>query len=493
MLLDLPVTESAVLKNPPTARAEQREKPATLRRLSFHQHWVLPCRASVPMQINNSNIPAMPKVDRLMATNFNECITACYSMVQCHMGFRTMLASHSGEYKLYIAMPTLERIGYYQNSTKCPILALSTILFYRVYCHNSGHWVGQTEDDFSNPSGWTNYYTCMLIDWEKAQSIARGARNLEFVGLALSFVGLITAIIIFSVFRRLRVFRNQVHLQLMLAILLTVVIRLVLYVDQIFTQRIDTIKPGQVGTTINSMNYLCEAFYVALEYGKTVAFAWMFIEGFYLHNIVVVTVFEGEPKMLKYIIAGWGIPLIHVSVWLIVVIVKNAYRKTNRCLGNYYLEPEFWIMDGVRLSELLINFIFLLNIIRVLWSKVKETHSVRERQQMKKSVKAALMLIPLLGTPNILQTIPFNPTTNNIVGFAIFTYVASFFYMFQGFMVAVLYCFTNREVVNVIKCSWERYCLKHGFDHRHLPLLPKSQQTGTSELPNRRTQSTPNL
>ncbi|KRX49789.1 Calcitonin receptor-like protein 1 [Trichinella murrelli] len=448
----------------------------------------------------------MPKVDRLMATNFNECITALQATGQPVaaplegklsglLHFPAVIPWCNATWDSVLCWPAIPANTSF--TLPCPPLkGLDTTKTVTKYCHNSGHWVGQTEDDFSNPSGWTNYYTCMLIDWEvieKAQSIARGARNLEFVGLALSFVGLITAIIIFSVFRRLRVFRNQVHLQLMLAILLTVVIRLVLYVDQIFTQRIDTIKPGQVGTTINSMNYLCEAFYVALEYGKTVAFAWMFIEGFYLHNIVVVTVFEGEPKMLKYIIAGWGIPLIHVSVWLIVVIVKNAYRKTNRCLGNYYLEPEFWIMDGVRLSELLINFIFLLNIIRVLWSKVKETHSVRERQQMKKSVKAALMLIPLLGTPNILQTIPFNPTTNNIVGFAIFTYVASFFYMFQGFMVAVLYCFTNREVVNVIKCSWERYCLKHGFDHRHLPLLPKSQQTGTSELPNRRTQSTPNL
>ncbi|XP_003370914.1 conserved hypothetical protein, partial [Trichinella spiralis] len=111
-------------------RAEQRQKQATLRRSSFHQHWFSPCRDGVPMQkltragfadsltslnrrqwgvsaegknksrqmvgletivfnsfltcclklqsfyINNSNIPAMPKVDRLMATNFNECITA---------------------------------------------------------------------------------------------------------------------------------------------------------------------------------------------------------------------------------------------------------------------------------------------------------------------------------------------------------------------------------------------------------------------------------
>jgi len=46
-----------------------------------------------------------------------------------------------------------------------------------------------------------------------------------------------------------------------------------------------------------------------------------------------------------------------------------------------------------------------------------------------------------------MQTIPFNPNSNNIFGFGIFTYTASFFYMFQGFIVAVLYCFTNREVI----------------------------------------------
>ncbi|KHJ43047.1 hypothetical protein D918_06907 [Trichuris suis] len=34
------------------------------------------------------------------------------------------------------------------------------------YCHSSGRWAGQSEGNFSNPSGWTNYYNCMLIDWE---------------------------------------------------------------------------------------------------------------------------------------------------------------------------------------------------------------------------------------------------------------------------------------------------------------------------------------
>ncbi|KHJ43046.1 hypothetical protein D918_06906 [Trichuris suis] len=88
---------------------------------------------------------------------------------------------------------------------------------------------------------------------QKAQSIARGARQLEFVGLALSFVCLITAIAIFASFRRLRVFRNQLHQQLFIAILLTVTIRLILYIDQIFTSRIESVPPGQTGTTINTM------------------------------------------------------------------------------------------------------------------------------------------------------------------------------------------------------------------------------------------------
>ncbi|CDW58802.1 pigment dispersing factor receptor c, partial [Trichuris trichiura] len=330
------------------------------------------------------------------------------------------------------------------------------------YCHSSGRWAGQSEGNFSNPSGWTNYYNCMLIDWEKAQSIARGARQLEFVGLALSFVCLITAIAIFASFRRLRVFRNQLHQQLFIAILLTVTIRLILYIDQIFTSRIESVPPGQTGTTINTMNYVCEAFYAALEYGKDVAFMWMFIEGFYLHNIVVVTVFDGEPKKWKYMLAGWGIPFFHICIWLIVLLTKRSGAPVEKCLGNYYLEPEFWILDGVRLLQLVgtvkVNFVFLLNIVRVLWSKVKESHSMAERQQLqykskywqtiyyRKSVRAALMLIPLLGIPNIMQTIPFQPTKENIIGFAVFTYVASFFYMFQGFMIAVLYCFTNKEV-----------------------------------------------
>jgi len=72
-----------------------------------------------------------------------------------------------------------------------------------------------------------------------------------------------------------------------------------------------------------------------------------------------------------------------------------------------------------------------------------------------------MMLIPLLGIPNIMQTIPFSPTQENITYFAIWTYLASFTYMYQGFIIAIVYCFLNREVQNVLKASYQRYRLQH--------------------------------
>jgi hypothetical protein len=54
------------------------------------------------------------------------------------------------------------------------------------------------------------------------------------------------------------------------------------------------------------MAYICELAYFLLEYFKTVAFWWMFLEGFYLHNQLVLAVFNREPKLFPYLVAGYG-------------------------------------------------------------------------------------------------------------------------------------------------------------------------------------------
>ncbi|XGW13916.1 hypothetical protein V3C99_000306 [Haemonchus contortus] len=339
-------------------------------------------------------------------------------------------------------------------------------------CHWTGNWQGRTENDFARDHGWTNFTMCYTdeviyimnnLNNESlgiAQEVAKNARKLEFVGLGLSLVSLIVSIGIFSYFRRLRVFRNMLHLHLMIAILMVVIIRLVLYIDLIFTGNHVSHQSPSDGRTINTMPFVCEAMYFLLEYFKTVAFGWMFLEGFYLHNQLVLTVFNSEPRLTPYLIAGYGIPLLHTLIWLFVVLIKKDF-KVERCLGSYYLEPEFWILDGPRMAELVVNLFFICNVIRVLWSKVRESHSTSELDKMKKSVKAALMLIPLLGIPNIMQTIPFAPTRDNITVFAIWTYLASFTYMYQGLMITIIYCFTNKEVNTVLKAFYDRYRLQH--------------------------------
>ncbi|CDG24147.1 Calcitonin receptor-like protein 1 [Caenorhabditis elegans] len=329
-------------------------------------------------------------------------------------------------------------------------------------CDETGRWAGKKPGHYENPWGWTNFTVCFKIDYEDAkiaQEVARNARKLEFVGLGLSLVSLILAISIFSYFRRLRVFRNLLHLHLMIAMLMVVILRLVLYIDLIFTGENGPHTNSAEGKTINTMPIVCEGMFFFLEYFKTVTFCWMFLEGIYLNNQIVFGFFNSEPKLLPYFIAGYGIPLVHTMLWLLVVLIKKDF-KVERCLGSYYLEPEFWILDGPRMAELVINLFFICNVIRVLYSKVRESNNTSEAG-LKKSVKAAMMLLPLLGVPNIMQTIPFAPTRDNIMVFAVWTYTASFTYMYQGLMVASIYCFTNKEVNHVLKTFYARYRLLH--------------------------------
>lgn len=62
--------------------------------------------------------------------------------------------------------------------------------------------------------------------------IARRTRILEIVGLVLSLVALIISLIIFCNFRSLRNNRTKIHKNLFIAMVLQVVIRLTLYLDQ---------------------------------------------------------------------------------------------------------------------------------------------------------------------------------------------------------------------------------------------------------------------
>ena len=163
---------------------------------------------------------------------------------------------------------------------------------------------------------------------------------------------------------------------------------------------------------------------------------------------------------------------------------------------GYNLTPSYWILEGPRLTIIFINLLYLLNILRVLVTKLRNSQCSEAEQLrcvsynhhhpcsyykigflaslahcqlsliyqsffllfflfisfflsffllIRKSVKAAMVLLPLLGITNALVMIK-APLDRSVVEFALWSYSSHFLTSFQGFFVALLYCFLNGEV-----------------------------------------------
>lgn len=66
----------------------------------------------------------------------------------------------------------------------------------------------------------------------------------------------------------------------------------------------------------------------------------------------------------------------------------------------------------------------------------------------RKAVRAAIFLLPLMGIANILFLVDYR-IFKKAWKFALWSYVTYFITTFQGFFVAVLYCFLNEEVNHI--------------------------------------------
>ncbi|XP_069945771.1 PDF receptor-like [Cherax quadricarinatus] len=248
------------------------------------------------------------------------------------------------------------------------------------------------------------------------------------------------------------------HLNLFVAMMIQLMVRLTLYIDQYITR-----KTQQKATGIENTPVLCEVFYILMEYARTAMFLWMFIEGYYLNSMLTVDVFTDQPNHTIYNLLGWGVPVVMTTVWAAV----TAYQHTGtECWWGYNLSPYFWILEGPRLTVIITNFLFLLNIMRVLITKLQASAS-SETQQAKKAVRAAIVLLPLLGITNSLQMVH-SPLEGNIVEFAAWSFITTFLTAFQGFFVALLYCFLNHEV----RCTVGK-CLGNLYTQRLLPKRSK--------------------
>uniref|UniRef100_A0AAY4ASG1 Vasoactive intestinal polypeptide receptor 1 n=1 Tax=Denticeps clupeoides TaxID=299321 RepID=A0AAY4ASG1_9TELE len=265
------------------------------------------------------------------------------------------------------------------------------------------------------------------------------------IGHSVSLVSLTTAIIILCIFRKLHCTRNYIHIHLFVSFILkaiSVFIKdVVLYnVDE----ESDSCSTGSVG---------CKAVMVFFQYCIMTSFFWLLVEGLYLHALLAVSFFSERKYFWCYIPIGWGGPLVFITAWTIA----KAYFDDIGCweiIEN--TDPYWWIIKTPILASILMNFILFIYIIRILRQKINCPDIGRnESNQYSRLAKSTLLLIPLFGINFIIFA--FIPEHINTKLRLVFDLILG---SFQGFVVAVLYCFLNGEVQSEIKRKWRRWHLE---------------------------------
>jgi len=328
-------------------------------------------------------------------------------------------------------------------------------------CDVDGNW--KLDPVPQNPlKRWADYNNCWVTEFEALNNTnhedVKMLMNLYTVGYSFSLVALVIAMSILCYFKRLHCTRNYIHMHLFASFILKAVVIFIkdalLYkgaaiLDVISSDFDDVIEKSFGGKV------LCKVIVAAFHYFMATNFFWVLVEGLYLHSLIFVTFFSDKKYLWRFIVTGWGLPLCFVIPWAIVRAIKLNYGCWDIAVPEYR-----WIYNGPIIVANVINFMLFVNIVRVLWYKMRRgiCGQPEASRQYKKLAKSTLVLIPMFGAHAIVFIgLPDSALENNQTIWKIRMFWDLFFNSFQGFFVAIIYCFTNSEVQAEFKRAWDRF------------------------------------
>ncbi|KAM3605115.1 uncharacterized protein V6R79_020957 [Siganus canaliculatus] len=261
------------------------------------------------------------------------------------------------------------------------------------------------------------------------------------IGHSVSLISLTVAIIILCLFRKLHCTRNYIHMHLFVSFILKAV--------AVFIKDVVLYDVGETDSCHSSVG--CKAVVVFFQYGVMASYFWLLVEGLYLHTLLAVSFFSERKYFWWYILIGWGTPTVFISAW----VVTKASLNDPGC-WEIINDLPWWIIKSPILVTIFMNFCLFICIIRILRQKMNCPDIGRkETNQYSRLVKSTLLLIPLFGINYIIFA--FIPDDVHPHVRMVFDLILG---SFQGFVVAVLYCFLNGEVQAEIKRKWRRWMLQ---------------------------------
>ncbi|XP_018516718.2 calcitonin gene-related peptide type 1 receptor isoform X3 [Lates calcarifer] len=288
-------------------------------------------------------------------------------------------------------------------------------------CTETGEWGRHPESNRT----WTNFTNCRANTTHHNTQAAMTHFYLVMIGHGLSLVSLFISLGIFFHFKSLSCQRITLHKNLFVSFVLNSVITIVLLTTVAKTQ-------GHM----NNSSVSCKLLQFIHYYLLSCNYFWMLCEGIYLHTLIVVAVFAEKQHLIWYYLLGWGFPLVPA---VIHSIARQCYYNDNCWVSSD--TSLLYIIHGPICAALVVNLFFLLNIVRVLITKLRVTHQAESSLYMR-AVRATLILIPLLGIQFVL--FPYKPREHWV--YEIYLYVMDILMHYQGLLVSTIFCFFNGEV-----------------------------------------------
>uniref|UniRef100_A0A8D0MD10 Vasoactive intestinal polypeptide receptor 1 n=5 Tax=Sus scrofa TaxID=9823 RepID=A0A8D0MD10_PIG len=259
------------------------------------------------------------------------------------------------------------------------------------------------------------------------------------IGYSLSLAALLVATAILSLFRKLHCTRNYIHMHLFISFILRATAVFIKDLALFDSEESDHCSKGSVG---------CKAAVVLFQYCVMANFFWLLVEGLYLHTLLAVSFFSERKYFWGYIFVGWGVPSTFIMVWTVVRIHFEDYG----CWDTIH-SSLWWIIKAPILASILVNFILFIRIIGILVQKLRPPDVGKsDNSPYSRLAKSTLLLIPLFGVHYIMFA--FFPDNFKAEVKMVFELIVG---SFQGFVVAILYCFLNGEVQAELRRKWRRW------------------------------------
>ncbi|XP_058585550.1 vasoactive intestinal polypeptide receptor 1 isoform X1 [Neofelis nebulosa] len=332
------------------------------------------------------------------------------------------------------------------------VVVLDCPLIYKFFSPVQGRNVSRS----CTNEGWTHLepgpypIACGLNDKasdleEQQQSMFYSSvKTIYTIGHSLSLAALLVATAILSLFRKLHCTRNYIHMHLFISFILRATAVFIKDLILFNSEDVDYCTKGSVS---------CKAAMVLFQYCIMANFFWLLVEGLYLHTLLAVSFFSERKYFWGYILIGWGVPSIFTIVWTII----RLYFEDTGC-WNTINSSFWWIIKAPILTSILVNFILFICIIRILVQKLQSPDVGKSHSSpYSRLAKSTLLLIPLFGVHYIMFA--FFPSNFTAEVKMVFELVMG---SFQGFVVAILYCFLNGEVQAELRRKWRRWHLQ-GF------------------------------